>query len=329
MKEIKFGYHRLRVRFFAHADLSLEGWIGAVLRNNFLVQAAAVKDKMDISLFEYLNCFPLPKTHPAYKALQGGFQKALWFDFREIPVNNRSHILRANQIYVLTIVMVDSFLIHFPMVAEALRRMFNRGFGHPVVPATLVDISDCDAEDHWRLCYQPDTGVLHMPMHAIHLSDFQLADCAPSVATVQIYFNTPVNLFRQRAKKDSEQSFQDKLNGFPSFYQLVRSLAYRVSTLDLLYGDPIGEGGWSKTEIETSVRIACEAQLLQVNLRNCKVRGTPKQGNSHVYVMEGYQGRLILQQVPSVCLPLLAFGMGLLVGNQVQYGLGAYTLTLL
>ena len=65
------------------------------------------------------------------------------------------------------------------------------------------------------------------------------------------------------------------------------------------------------------------------NLKNQKVHGTPKQGSNHVYVMEGYQGYQIWRQVPSTYLPLMAFGMGLLVGNQVQYSLGAYTITIL
>ena len=75
MKTITFSYHRLQVRFFAQADVSLDAWVGAVLRNNFLAQAAAVIDDQGISLFQHLNTLPIAASHPNWQSLQGGFPK--------------------------------------------------------------------------------------------------------------------------------------------------------------------------------------------------------------------------------------------------------------
>lgn len=324
-----FAYHRLRVRFFAHKDLTLKGWIGAVLRNNFLVQAASVADGKGKTLFDQLNTLPLAETHPAWKALQGGFPKAIWFDCRDMSVNNRNHCLKANQIYSFTLVVAHRFIANLPFITEALYRMFSKGFGHPVVSTTLIDLCAYDLSGQWQLCYQPEIGLIRMPDNPVGISDFQLAPDSPSEISIRIDFETPVNLFRPRTKKDTELSFQDKLNGFPSFYQFMRSLVYRVQTLELLYGDQTGTRGWQTSEIDSFLQKACSAQLQEVNLKNQKVHGTPKQGSNHVYVLEGYQGYQIWRQVPSTYLPLMAFGMGLLVGNQVQYSLGAYTITIL
>ena len=192
-----------------------------------------------------------------------------------------------------------------------------------------MDVTEYDEENRTQLCYQPKVGIVRWPLSPVRLSDFCLATNAPSDATIQLDFMTPINLFRQRVKKTTELSYQDKLNGFPSFYQFMRSLVYRVSTLDLLYGNQPGEGGWSEMEIDQFLQASSLVQLQQANVQSKKVRGTPKQGRNHLYVMEGYQGQLVWQQVSSLYLPLLAFGTGLLVGNQVQYGLGAYTVTIL
>lgn len=329
MKSITFSYHRLQVRFFAQADVSLDAWVGAVLRNNFLAQAAAVIDDQGISLFQHLNTLPIAASHPNWQSLQGGFPKALWFDCRDIPAGNRSRTLYANQIYSFTIVLAASFVPLFPQIMEALDQMFQKGFGHPVVPISLMDVTEYDEENRTQLCYQPKVGIVRWPLSPVRLSDFCLATNAPSDATIQLDFMTPINLFRQRVKKTTELSYQDKLNGFPSFYQFMRSLVYRVSTLDLLYGNQPGEGGWSEMEIDQFLQASSLVQLQQANVQSKKVRGTPKQGRNHLYVMEGYQGQLVWQQVSSLYLPLLAFGTGLLVGNQVQYGLGAYTVTIL
>lgn len=329
MKSITFSYHRLQVRFFAQADVSLDAWVGAVLRNNFLAQATEVTDSRGVSLLQHLNTLPISQSHPNWPSLQGGFPKAMWFDCRDIPVANRSRYLFANQIYTFTIVLASSFVSFFPQIMEALDRTFQKGFGHPVVPLSLVDVTESDEENQTRLCYQPKVGIVCWPVAPVRLSNFCLASNAPADATIQLDLLTPVNLFRQRAKKVTELSYQDKLNGFPSFYQFMRSLVYRVNTLDLLYGEQPGEGVWSEVEIDQFLQATSLAQLEQANVKSKKVRGTPKEGKNHLYVMEGYQGQLVWRQVSSLYLPLLAFGTGLLVGNQVQYGLGAYTVTIL
>ena len=53
-------------------------------------------------------------------------------------------------------------------------------------------------------------------------------------------FHTPTSLYQVKEKVQPEFSYQHEMNGFPSFYQLVRSMVYRWVALSMLYGtDPL------------------------------------------------------------------------------------------
>lgn len=326
MKRITLSYYRLNIRFYAEADVRLDAWIGAVLRNNFLAQAERVKDADGISLLARMEELPLPDGHPCRKQLEGGFPKGIWMDCREIPSSSQVSYLEAKRIYSFCILLAGRCVHYYTQVVEAVMCMFDKGIGHPVVPLRLVDISETDKEGDTHLLCHPDLDALRMPSCAIGLSDFVLDDSAPERVAVRILFETPVCLMRSKVKKEAKVSFQDKMNGFPSFYQFIRSLVYRVNTLDLLYGNEAPESGLQEDEINEFVWRASEAILQKADLEYRKVRSTPKKGNDHVYVMEGYTGTLVWREVPSIYLPLLAFAMGLGVGYHVQYGLGAYSI---
>ena len=45
-----------------------------------------------------------------------------------------------------------------------------------------------------------------------------------------------------------ELSYQHKMNGFPSFYQIVRSMTYRWASLSMLYGDDPSESNMKDFE---------------------------------------------------------------------------------
>lgn len=326
MKQITLSYYRLNIRFYADANVRLDAWIGAVLRNNFLAQAGLVKDEDGISLLARMEELPLPEGHPCRKQLEGGFPKGIWMDCREIPSSRQVSHLDAKRIYTFGIMLVGRCVHYYTQVVEALMRMFDKGIGHPVVPLRLVDISEIDNTGDAHLLYHPSLDVLGKPSCAVSLSDFVLESSCPGRATVRIMLETPVCLMRSKAKKEAKVSFQDKLNGFPSFFQFIRSLVYRVNTLNLLYGEENTESGLREEEIDDFARSASEAILQKADLEYRKVRSTPKKGNDHVYVMEGYTGLLVWREVPSIYLPLLAFAMRLGVGYNVQYGLGAYSI---
>lgn len=326
MKPISLSYYKLNIRFYAEEDVRLDAWIGAVLRNNFLVQAEQVKDTDGISLLAHIEDLPLSEGHPCRKQMEGGFPKGIWVDCRNIPFARQVSHLDAKRIYTFSILLVGHCVRYYEQVVKAVRSMLGVGFGHPVVPLRLVDISETDETEKAHLLYHPDLDALRMPSCATCFSDFVLDSSAPDRVVVKIIFETPVCLIRPKVKKEAKVSFQDKLNGFPSFYQFIRSLLYRINTLDLLYGEEVHGSGLREEEIEDFVRQASEAILQKADLEYRKVRSTPKKGNDHVYVMEGYTGLLVWREVPSIYLPLLAFAVGLGVGYHVQYGLGAYSI---
>lgn len=326
MKPISLSYYKLNIRFYAEEDVRLDAWIGAVLRNNFLVQAEQVKDTDGISLLAHIEDLPLSDGHPCRKQMEGGFPKGIWVDCRDIPLSRQVSYLDAKRIHTFSILLAGRCVRYYESVVEAVKRMLDVGLGHPVVPLRLVDISETDETGKAHLLCHPDLDALRIPCCATRLSDFVLDGSAPERVVVRIMFETPVCLIRHKVKKEAVVSFQDKLNGFPSLYQFIRSLVYRVSTLDMLYGGDASGLGLREDEIEDFVRRASEAILLKADLEYRKVRSTPKKGNDHVYVMEGYMGELMWREVPSEYLPLLAFAVGLGVGYHVQYGLGSYSI---
>lgn len=293
---------RLMVRFFAEEPVSMKHWIGAVLRNNFLYAAESIKDVQGISLRQIIETLPLPEDHFLYRQLKGGFPKGFFFDCSDLPAEARGFTLDANRIYTFSMVLIGNQSKYKPLYVEALRQMITRGFGHPVVSMTLIDITET----------QPGTPS------------------APSfetgLAEVQLRFKTPVCLIR--TPNAGGNGFQDKLNNMPTFYQFVRSQTYRLVTLGILYGEPLPFGTRDEMEhwIEQQVSPATEAILLRANLLYERLRSTPRVGSDTVYVMGGYSGRLIFGNVPARLLPVLAAGALFGVGADINYGLGQFSM---
>lgn len=291
---------RLSVRFFVEEHISMQFWIGSVLRNRFLYAADKVFDDQGISLRQHINTLPLPKTHFLYTQLRGGFPKGFLLDCSAIPYEAPGFTLKPNQVYTFDFVLIGNTITHKQLYIEALRVMLQNGFGHPVIPLTLIDITE-----------QP---IRHdIPIHS-----------AADKVTVELLLKTPVSLFHI-TKKDGN-GFQNKLNGFPSFYQFMRSLLYRFMTLYTLYTDdstPINKAAMD-CQIEQYIQPAVQALLLQADLRWEKRYSTPKKGENAVYTMSGYTGQLVFGQVPAQYLPILMWGETLGVGADINYGLGHF-----
>ena len=291
---------RLAVRFFAGERAAMRHWIGAVLRNNFLYAADSITDEHGTSLRHLIDTLPLPDGHFLFDRLKGGFPKGFFFDCSDLPVEGSGFELEANRVYTFALVLIGSHAAYKPLYVEALRQMLARGFGHPAVPMTLVDITETSS----------DTTSTHT------------SEVGP--VEVQLRFKTPVCLIR--TPNAGGNGFQDKLNNMPTFYQFVRSLTYRLVTLGILYGEPLPFGTRDEMErwIEQQVSPASEAILLRANLLYERLRSTPRVGSNTVYVMGGYAGRLIFGNVPAGLLPVLAAGTAFGVGADINYGLGQF-----
>ena len=136
---------------------------------------------------------PYRKDHFLYRQLKGGFPKGFFFDCSDLPAEARGFTLDANRIYTFSMVLIGNQSKYKPLYVEALRQMITRGFGHPVVSMTLIDITEISSRS------EPDP----------------VAESA--TVNVQLHFKTPVCLMHP--SKKSVEGYQGKLNNFPSFYQ--------------------------------------------------------------------------------------------------------------
>lgn len=321
--------YRVTVRFFPAEDVCLDAWIGAVFRNRFLYFAESVCDESGVSLRERLDELPLSPDHAYFKQMKGGFPKGLLFDFRDVPNKSRKGVLYQNTVYSFQMVFIGRTVRYFPMAVHTLEKMFADGIGHPLVQLSLIDIveQDCDGENN--LLYSGNSTFINMPENPVRISDYETD--TDKYADMRITFHTPTSLYQVKEKVQPELSYQHKMNGFPSFYQIVRSMTYRWASLSMLYGDDPLESNMKDFEKELDKFVECSslAFLQEASLRRRKIYGTPKKELKQVYVMEGYEGQLVFHNVSCQYLPLLIWGMSVALGNNVQYGLGNYSIELL
>ena len=320
--------YRVSVWFYPEEDIHLDAWIGAVFRNRFLYFADSICDEEGISLRSHLDKLSLSPDHVYYKQMKGGFPKGLLFDFRDIP-GRRKDILYRNTIYSFDIVLIGKAVCHFPMVVQALSAMCADGIGHPLVPLHLIDVLEQNGEEQIHLLYSENGMFLNMPEYAVCISDF-LTDTTDMVS-LRLTFHTPLSLYQVKNKVEPELSYQHKMNGFPSFYQFVRSVAYRWSVLAMLYGEEmlIEDKKEFEEQLDQWIEASSLAVLQEASLRYRKIHSSPKKSENHVYVMGGYEGHIVFQNVPKKYLPLLVWGMHIAVGDNVQYGMGSYSVEVL
>lgn len=308
MKNLMKGlnYYRINVRFLAEKQVRMKFWIGAVLRNRFLFAADNVVDANGRSLRNIIDTITLPESHFLYKQLQGGFPKGFFLDCSSLPRNASGFTIESNRVYSFSLILVGNHINYKRLYVEALKKTLEDGFGAPIEPIHVIDVSDAE-----EICMQD--LVLGVDRVALELQ-----------------LNTPVELTQKTSEVGN--GYKNKLNNFPSFYQLLRSVAYRLLTLRLLYTDDV-DAFESKDKMDGFIDVyiaqAVEAVLLNANIRHERCYAPPKQGHDNLYTMRGYIGRLCFANVPSRYFPLLWFASGVGVGNNVNYGLGNFSVCLL
>ena len=291
---------RIDIRFFTPQSIQMKFWIGAVLRNRFLYAADTVSDKHGVSLRQIIDTLPLAKSHFLYEQLRGGFPKGFLFDCSSLPYEAPGFTLEANQVYTFSLILIGNFMAYKPLFITAIQHMIEKGFGYPMVPMTLIDITD---QDICRL---------------------QKTNFEKETIDLELWFKTPVNLLP--SPKESNNGYQNKLNNFPSFYQFMRTLTYRAITLNLLYTDDPPTDSYEQMNnwIEQYISPSVRAILLQADLHYEKRWSTPKINSNNVYSMGGYTGKLIFGNVPAHYLERLRLASSWGIGAGIKYGLGWY-----
>ena len=136
LKNLK--YRRMDIRFYVERQVRMRHWIGAALRNNFLCAAEEVRNAQGVSLRQRLDTLPLPKEHFLYKQFCGGFPKSFFFDASALPYEAPGFVFQPNREYKVSLIQIGSRFHEEEAFLEAIRRMFSKGFGHPVTPLTLL-----------------------------------------------------------------------------------------------------------------------------------------------------------------------------------------------
>ena len=297
-------YRKVDIRFFIEKNVEISAWPGAVLRNRFLYTAESILCADGVSLRQHINTIPLVESHPFYNQFKGGFPKGFFFDCSSLSHSGNKLVLRKDRIYQFSLILVGSCIDYYPFFLMALERMFADGIGKPRVSLKLVDCSEVDF-NNFDLTHQS----------------------SDEKGELSLIFNTPVALVN--ATRVGDNGYQNKLNNFPSFYQFIRSFLYRLLTLEMLYICPDNLSFTPDaidSAVESYIADSCAAFLTRADLTYTKIYSTPRVGANNVYVMSGYLGTLSFDNVSSHYLRLLQSFYPLSVGNDINFGLGNFSI---
>lgn len=311
-------YHRFDIRIAATRKTQFKAWAGAIIRNNFLFATEQILINEKTTLYQKINEFPLEENHPLFKELANGFPKGY-----AIAVDNysESFTFSKNQTFIFSLYLIGNRVDLYPYFMEAICLMCDRGLGQPQNPFELIDICEVSPENELHLLYkgkEKSAGKLLFP--------YRLNDYIRREETIGekllIDYVTPTILFRKTVKTDTNFSYQDKANGFPSFYQLLRSLLFRAEILHILYVE--NEKPTTTEDKEQYLFEASQASLLRCDIRKTIVKNTQKKEYRNKMQLIGYVGQLIFEGKLGKYYSLLKFMEGLGVGHETVYGLGRF-----
>lgn len=325
-------YHRLEVCISPESDVAIDGWLGAVIRNNFLFAAAEVKAGKEMSLLELIDRLPLRDDHPLYGELLGGFPKGY-----SLSVVSPGDVYASRLFFhkgekvVFSLVLFGKCVSWYKDFIVAVRMMCKQGMGSPRVPWLLHEIYETDGQGRSQqvaVGYSDKVAPLRFP---VRLMDFEEERFGCREKQVRLDFISPVQLTLPAVKKNTTGSYQDKMNGFPSFYQLVRSAVFRCVKLTALYACPLEKEAYlqANEEIEDYIEQAASAWLEMAGLRRVSMRGPKRDDGRLPIILSGYMGKLVFSGDFNVYTPFLAFMQAAGIGNDTVYGLGAYRIEVL
>ncbi len=321
-------YHHFIIRMVATKATMFDAWSGAILRNNLLYSAEQVFiEQEQMSLREIINVFPLKKSHPLYKELQDGFPKGYQISMvSHSNLNSEDTKLSKGEIVTFSLYLIGKMSIYLPYFIQAIRKMCLRGLGKPQNPFLLIDICEQSIDNKSQIMATESTDQCSQLNFPVRVSDF--VDYSPTEykSAISIEYKTPVILYRPRTKKNTQLSYQDKCNGFPSFYQLVRSVAFRLSKIQAIHIDPDTESSllFDENFMEYYLKNATNMILHSTNISRIDLKNTLKKESINKMPLSGYIGQQIYHGDFGQYLPILKFMEALGVGNETVYGMGKF-----
>jgi len=324
-------YHRFDVTLKTKKNTAFKAWIGAVVRNNFMYASDSVKveeNGKSLSLRDLINRIPLDDSHPLYKELANGFPKGYSFAFPLYPCDDTNALtIKEGDSLTFSLYLAGSLSKYYKSFIEAIRLMCDNGIGHPKSTFKIDSIYEHSHEGELHLMAKEDgVQAASRLLFPVTLADFMQERANDEEKTLCIDFLTPVNLYKKTEKKVRQLSFQDKYNGFPGIYQLIRSAAYRMAKLTILYMYPKNPkpGAEIMKCIDEYIEYATNLTLKSVEMQHITLQNTPKKETENKMPLQGYVGRQIYEGYFNRYLPMLIFMEELGVGHEVVYGLGRY-----
>jgi hypothetical protein len=310
----------------------LDAWPGAIIRNNLLYAAEQIKIEANLSLREKINQCPLNENHPLYKELVNGFPKGYLIAMSD--GYQAEAIIKKGELFCFSLYLIGSLSDYYYAFIEAIQWMCDQGLGHPIVPFALVDICENGATTAVETRRAPSLHLLRMGttdmsnqlIYPISYADFQSIQAHKDEKVIEIKYLTPTILFKPVNKKNKTISYQDKSNGFPSAYQLIRSVLYRMFKLTILYAHP-NEPDVAKElmdNIEELVDDATNLSLISADIQKVTLQNTLKKETENKMPLSGYVSIQRYEGYFNRFLSALRFMEALGVGNEVVYGLGRY-----
>ena len=309
-------YFCYKIQICATEEVAFDAWVGAIIRNNMLYFAEQVRiQKNNCSLREQIDTFPLNENHPLHKELKDGFPKGyVLTDFSHADMPEPVITIRKGETVFFSLLLIGRFNEYRYYFFEAIREMCERGIGKPLT--------------HFRLL-----NITESPASPVSLSDFMHPEITEGHTEITIRFQTPIILYRLKEKKNTQLSYQDKCNCFPSLYQLTRSAFTRLQKLHALYVEPDTLCGkkhsgsqslFEETSMETFLEKAGRPLLKSANIQYINLPNTQKKEKPNDIPLAGYIGEQIYAGLFQQYLPLLKFMAGLGIGNETVYGMGRY-----
>lgn len=319
-------FHELEISLVATAPAFIDGWLGAALRNNLHFASEHIITAPDTSLRKVINTLSISNIHPLYNELKGGFPKGFSLHvLSHQEAVSASHI-QSGDIIRFSLLLIGEFSRYYTHLVKAVEWMCQNGLGHPRVPFSLQMIAE-RAADGSCFIWPPNWQMAPPPLqHPVRVADYTHAKFREGETEIEIHYPVPMSLHTYAHQSRTPLSRQERHNGFPGFYQLVRSIAYRTLKLAALYTFPDNFCYYKEAEkqIEPFIQYAISVTLSSAHIQQVHLYSTPKEGKPDRIGFFGYTGHLTFSGYFNYYIPALLFARHIGVGYNTVYGLGGY-----
>lgn len=325
-------YHQFSIRITPTENVKITGWLGAVIRNNFLFAAEQVMiSERQETLREFINTIPLPQSHPLYGELRNGFPAPYVISLdSHAQCIHPAKFIRKGEVVSFSLFIIGNASLQYLYFLQAIQSMCSRGFGNQMTPFLLMDVFEISDQQDSHLVMVGENILSTVLKYPITIKECDDCNGLQGETLLRLDLTTPLKLYRPAPKTESQFSYQDKMNGFPSFYQFIRSVAYRFFHLTELYTSPDDKESMEtkRNELETFIQKATSAILHSADIQHVTLPNTLKKESINRANLSGYVGALHFKGSLSAFMPLLLFMRDLGVGHEVVFGLGRYEVKL-